>query len=300
MNHSPFAEGNPIIFFGTEDFSATSLEALISGGFNVVAVVTKPDSKKGRGQKLTPPRVKTIAENHRITVLQPSKMNEIVPFVESLPVRPVGVLVSFGRIIPQEIIDLFDIGIINVHPSLLPKYRGPSPIESAILNRDKFTGVSLMKLAKEMDAGPVYIANGFYIENETASELYEKCGKIGAEILQTHLPRIFEGILEAKPQNEAEATYCSLLSKEDSMLRLDEQTAEGAEAQIRAFEIFPKSKIQIGENLIIVNSAEVTENSSNSPLEIKFKDGKFLRVTNLTAPSGKKMSAEDFIRGYLK
>ena len=145
----------PIIFFGTEDFSAVSLQKLIDEGFEVAGIITKPDSKKGRGQKLQSPKVKKIGENFKIPVLQPQKMNEIIEFVQNFE-NPVGVLVSFGRIIPQEIIDLFTPAIVNVHPSLLPKYRGPSPIESAILNGDTKTGVSLMKLSKEMDAGDVY------------------------------------------------------------------------------------------------------------------------------------------------
>ncbi|MDO4902046.1 MAG: methionyl-tRNA formyltransferase [bacterium] len=291
----------PIVFFGTEDFSAASLEALISKGFEVAAVVTKPDSKKGRGQKLTPPKVKIIAEKHQIRVLQPSKMAEIVPFVESLPIRPIGVLVSFGRIIPQSIIDLFDGGIINVHPSLLPKYRGPSPIESAILNGDDTTGISIMGLTKDMDAGPIYIQSEFPISSQvTAKTLYEMCESKGATLLSQSLEQIMRGDILPSEQNHKQATYCSLLSKNDALLDPSRLTADQAERQIRAFEIFPKSKIEIGENTVIVNSAEVCDISSSSPLEIKFKDGKFLKILTLTAPSGKKISAEEFARGYLR
>ena len=292
----------PIVFFGTEEFSAISLQALIDADFEISAIITKPDSRKGRGQKLQSPTVKKIGEKFNIPVLQPSKMNEIVDFIENLPVRPIGVLVSFGRIIPQNIIELFDGGIVNVHPSLLPKYRGPSPIESTIFNGDKKTGVSIMSLSKEMDAGDVYIQEEFPLKgNETSSELYETCGKIGAEMLISHLPAIMSAKMTANPQNDSEATYCQLLKKSDAILNPETQTAEQAERQIRAFEIFPKSKIQIGENLLIVNSAKVmNENSNNSPLTIKFSDGKFLQIEKTTAPSGKQMSAESYINGYLK
>ena len=292
----------PIVFFGTEEFSAISLQALIDAGFEISAIITKPDSRKGRGQKLQAPTVKKIGEKFNIPVLQPSKMSEIVDFVENLPVRPIGVLVSFGRIIPQNIIELFDGGIVNVHPSLLPKYRGPSPIESTIFNGDKKTGVSIMSLSKKMDAGDVYIQEEFPLKgNETSSELYNTCGKIGAEMLINHLPAIMSAKMTANPQNESEATYCQLLKKSDAILNPETQTAEQAERQIRAFEIFPKSKIQIGENLLIVNSAKVAnENSNNSPLTIKFSDGKFLQIEKITAPSGKQMSAESYINGYLK
>lgn len=295
-------DNRPIVFFGTEEFSAISLQALIDAGFEISAIITKPDSRKGRGQKLQAPTVKKIGEKFEIPVLQPSKMSEIVDFVENLPVRPIGVLVSFGRIIPQNIIELFDGGIVNVHPSLLPKYRGPSPIESAIFSGDEKTGVSIMSLSKEMDAGDVYIQEEFPLKgNETSLELYETCGKIGAEMLINHLPAIMSAKMTANPQNDSEATYCQLLKKSDAILNPEIQTAEQAEKQIRAFEIFPKSKIQIGENLLIVNSAKVVnENSNSSPLTIKFSDGKFLQIEKITAPSGKQMSAESYINGYLK
>ena len=295
-------DNRPIVFFGTEEFSAISLQALINAGFEISAIITKPDSRKGRGQKLQAPTVKKIGEKFEIPVLQPSKMSEIVDFIENLPVRPIGVLVSFGRIIPQNIIELFDGGIVNVHPSLLPKYRGPSPIESAIFNGDEKTGVSIISLSKEMDAGDVYIQEEFPLKgNEISSELYDTCGKIGAEMLINHLPAIMSAKMTANPQNDSEATYCKLLNKSDAVLNPEIQTAEQAEKQIRAFEIFPKSKIQIGENLLIVNSAKVVnENSNNSPLTIKFSDGKFLQIEKITAPSGKQMPAESYINGYLK
>lgn len=258
--------------------------------------------KKGRGQKLQAPTVKKIGKKHNIPVIQPLKMDEIIEFIENLPVKPIGVLVSFGRIIPQKIIDIFDGGIINVHPSLLPKYRGPSPIESAILNGDKTTGVSIMSLSKKMDAGAVY--DKFEIPlfgHETSSHLYEELGKIGAARLVQLLPKIISGELKPVPQEESKATYCQLLSKENSLLIPEKITAEQAERQIRAYEIFPKSKIEINGDLIIINSAKISEgNEENCPLKIKFKDGKFLEIQNLTAPSGKKVTAESFINGYMK
>ena len=134
-------------------YSLITLEALVEEEFNVVCVITKPDTKRGRGHKLTEPPVKTFAKSHNIPVLQPSKVSEITDYIKQL--QPVtGVLVAYGKIIPQSIIDLFTPGIINVHPSLLPKYRGPSPIESAIVNRDTKTGVSIMQLDSKMDARP--------------------------------------------------------------------------------------------------------------------------------------------------
>ena len=291
----------PIIFFGTEDFSAVSLQKLIDEGFEIGGIITKPDSRKGRGQKLQTPKVKQIGEKFNIPVLQPQKISEITDFVKKFE-KPVGVLVSFGRIIPQEIIDLFTPAIVNVHPSLLPKYRGPSPIESAILNGDEKTGVSLMKLSKEMDAGDVYSQEEIeLLKTETASDLYKTCGEIGAEMLVRDLPKIISGEIKGQKQDDSQAEYCQLLKKSDALLSQDGQTAEQAEQQIRAFEIFPKSKIKLGEHLIIVKSAKVvSSNPENSPLTLKFAEGTFLKIERLITPNGKETAAKSFENGYLK
>ena len=291
----------PIIFFGTEDFSAVSLQKLIDEGFEIAGIITKPDSRKGRGQKLQAPKVKQIGEKFNIPVIQPQKISEITDFVKKFE-KPAGVLVSFGRIIPQEIIDLFTPAIVNVHPSLLPKYRGSSPIESAILNGDEKTGVSLMKLSKEMDAGDVYSQEEIeLLKTETASDLYKTCGEIGAEMLVRDLPKIISGEIKGRKQDDSQAEYCQLLKKSDALLSQDEQTAEQAEQQIRAFEIFPKSKIKLGEHLIIVKSAKVvSSNPENSPLTLKFAEGTFLKLERLITPNGKETTAESFENGYLK
>lgn len=291
----------PIIFFGTEDFSAVSLQKLIDEGFEIVGIITKPDSRKGRGQKLQAPKVKQIGEKLNIPVLQPQKISEITDFVKKFE-KPAGVLVSFGRIIPQEIIDLFTPAIVNVHPSLLPKYRGSSPIESAILNGDEKTGVSLMKLSKEMDAGDVYSQKEIELsKTETASDLYKTCGEIGAEMLVQDLPKIISGEIKGQKQDDSQAKYCQLLKKSDALLSQDMQTAKQAEQQIRAFEIFPKSKIKLGEHLIIVKSAKVVNsNPENSPLTLKFAEGTFLKLERLITPNGKETTAESFENGYLK
>ena len=291
----------PIIFFGTEDFSAVSLQKLIDEGFKIAGIITKPDSRKGRGQKFQAPKVKQTGEKFNIPVLQPQKMSEITDFVKKFE-KPAGVLVSFGRIIPQEIIDLFTPAIVNVHPSLLPKYRGSSPIESAILNGDEKTGVSLMKLSKEMDAGDVYSQEEIELsKTETASDLYKTCGEIGAEMLVRDLPKIISGEIKGQKQDDSQAEYCQLLKKSDALLSQNEQTAEQAEQQIRAFEIFPKSKIKLGEHLIIVKSAKVvSSNPEDSPLTLKFAEGTFLKIERLITPNGKETAAKSFENGYLK
>ena len=291
-----------ILFFGTDEFSAVSLRALISEGFTVAAVVTKPDSRKGRGRELQPSLVKQIALENNIAVWQPTKMVEIAePLTEliaELGEKPTGVLVSYGKIIPQSIIDMFAPGIMNVHPSLLPKYRGPSPIESAIINGDAETGVSIMLLSAAMDAGPVYKQvthplNG----SETAPELEHTLAERGAKELTEILPAILNDELHPTPQDDTLATYCQLLQKEDSQINLSVLTAQQAEQRVRAYLAYPKTKMTIAGHLVVVTKAHVSSEQT-TVLDVACNDGQFLTVDELIGPSGRAMDAKAFLNGY--
>lgn len=293
-----------IIFFGTDTFSGVSLQQLIDAGYPIGAVVTKPDSKKGRGRELQKPIVKQIAEAHDILVLQPTKVTEIISDIEAITATtgqsPVGVLVSYGKIIPQQVIDLFTPGIINVHPSLLPLYRGPSPIESAILNGDDTTGVSIMQLSAAMDAGPVYSQTTAALSGtETLPELEKTLAEDGAKELIRILPDIINGSLVPTPQDDSKAVYCALLKKEDGVLDPSKIGAQQAERRIRAFLTFPKTRITIGSHSIIITKAHVGDGTT-SPLDIECADGEFLCIDELISPSGKTMTSNAFINGYLR
>ena len=288
---------SPIVFFGTEDFSLFSLRALVQAGFPVRLIITKPDTKRGRGGKIASPAVKLFAAEHGIPVLQPQKLSEITDAVQRLN-RPAGVLVSYGKIIPQAIIDLFSPGIINVHPSLLPLYRGPSPIESAIANRDAKTGVTLMQLSRAMDAGPLYYQVPYALDQtETRPELYETLGRLGANILVQQLPAILNGSLQPIPQNDAEATYCQLLTKESSYLDLASLTPGQAEARIRAHLGFPRSRVRVGDYDLIVTKAHAVMDAK-TPLDLACQNGAFLAIDELIAPSGRIVTAAEFLRGH--
>lgn len=288
----------PLIFFGTEDFSAISLLALIQAGFDVRAVVTKPDFRRGRGKTLQQPRVKQIAESAGIPVLQPAKVVEITELAKAL--NPVaGVLVSYGKIIPQSVIELFTPGIINVHPSLLPKYRGPSPIESAIANGDTETGVSIMQLSAAMDAGPVYAQKKVPLNGlETRLTAYDYLGRVGAEMLAETLPLILSGELLPTAQDSSQASYCSLLRKDDGVLDPEHTTAEQAERLIRAYLGYPKTRLQLGEHEAIVTKARVATDEIKKGLLVPFADNTSLEIQELIGPSGKSMTGEAFMRGY--
>jgi methionyl-tRNA formyltransferase len=248
-----------IVFFGTDEFSAVSLRELLSKGFSVVAVVTKPDSQKGRGRKLSKSVIKEIAEAYGIPVWQPVRVQEIADNIAKLGEAPLGVLVSYGKIIPESIIRAFTPGIVNVHPSLLPKYRGPSPIETAILNGDTETGVTIMQLSKDMDAGPIYSQVTVQLnDTETAPQLEQQLAELGAQELSLTLPAIVSGALAPTPQDENSATYCQLLQKQDGILDPSYLTALEAEQRVRAYLAFPKSKVTVAEQQIVITKAHVS------------------------------------------
>lgn len=287
----------PIVFFGTEEHSLITLKALYNANLPVTAVITKPDAPRGRGGKMTEPAVKTFAREHNITVWQPAKLKDVANDIQRLG-NPVGVLVSYGKIIPQSIIDLFSPGIINVHPSLLPKYRGPSPIEAAMINLDHETGVSIMQLNADMDAGPIYHQEKIALAgSESRAELYDKLFSLGSEKLVELLPRIVDDNLQPTPQNHTGATYCALLSKKDSLLDPTALTAAQAEARVRAHLSFPRTKLAFDDLELIITAAHVA-NKPHTALDQQFTDGNYLIVDQLITPtSGKQMTAEAFLRG---
>lgn len=287
-----------IIFFGTDNFSLVALQGLIDSNYDIAAVVTKPDSKSGRGQKLKMPSVKILAEKHGIKVWQPNNVASINSDIVDLNKATIGVLVSYGRIIPQSTIDLFTPGIINVHPSLLPKYRGSTPIESAIANGDEQTGVSIMKLISDMDAGPVYEQVFYELSGkETSAELYDTLASIGTIKLIGILQNIIDGSIMPTAQNNSQATYCKLLDKSDSQLQPINLTANEAERKIRAHLNFPKTKFNLLGKDIIITKAHVSI-QRQSPADILCKDGNYLSIDTLIAPSGRQMPSKDFLNGH--
>ncbi|NTW61108.1 methionyl-tRNA formyltransferase [Candidatus Saccharibacteria bacterium] len=291
-----------IIFFGTDNFSLIALKALVEAGYNIVYVVTKPDSRSGRGQKLTFPAVKTYALERGIAVLQPQKTVDIAEAIISLKEQPVGILASYGKIIPASIIKLFQPGIINIHPSLLPVYRGPTPIESAIENGDAKTGVSIMLLDIGMDSGSIYDQTEYDLSGtETQPQLYDSLGQLGAQRLISILPNILDSSLLSKPQNDTQAVYCNLLSKDNQWLEPTKNSAKKSEQQVRAHLIFPKTKYELLINntkmQFIITKAHVSD-SMASILDIKCADGKYLSIDELIAPSGRRISGKDFLNGY--
>lgn len=294
-----------ILFFGTEDFSAYTLTALIEKGFTIGAIITKPDSRRGRRASDSQPKVKTIGLAHNIPVWQPQRLSEIADSIVQFD-NPTGVLVSFGKIIPQSLIDLFEPGIINLHPSLLPLYRGPSPIEAAILAGDTVTGVSIMQLSARMDAGPVYHQETTPLTgSEISPELYESLGRYGATLLCDILPSIMNGSLTPKPQDDTQATYCQLISKQDGIIDWH-KPAVHLEREIRAYLGWPGSRTAVGTTDIIITRAHSQPSTTLAPGEYTSTDTSLTFGTSQGAlsidqlkPVGKKeMPIKAFLAGY--
>jgi len=295
-----------ILFFGTDAFSAPALTALIDVGYSIAAVVTKPDSRSGRGQHLQAPIVKQIAEAHDIPVWQPASLNDIAADIAALG-DVAGVLSSYGKIIPADIIALFSPGIINIHPSLLPLLRGPSPIETTILSGDHVSGISIMKLTERMDAGPLYVQQEIGLTGtETSAELYESMASQGAALLIASLDAILDGHAEASAQDESLASYTRLLKKEDSLIDPSSFTATDIERRVRAFITYPKTKVVIGKQLITVLKARAIFESTvagagagaSAGLIMTCQNESLLEIEELIGPSGKKMTGQAFKNGY--
>lgn len=294
---------NSLLFFGNERLStgfeqhgAPVLQSLIDQGYDVKAVVA--NHEEGQSRKKRTLEVEIVAKKHNIPVLLPKKLtdikNELIAFHADA-----AVLVAYGRMIPQSIIDIFPFGILNIHPSLLPHYRGSTPIEQAILDGTTTTGVSIMKLVREMDAGPLYAQQKIQLTgNETKQELTGRLLNLGKELIIDVLPHVLQGTLTPEAQNETQATFTTLIAKSDGIIDLT-KPAEQLERQVRAFATWPKSRAHIFEQDVIVTKSRVAHNAADGALILTCNPG-WLEVLELIAPSGKKITGEDFIRGYRK
>lgn len=211
-----------ILFFGTPDVSASVLEALIQAGYEIKAVITNPDKAVGRKHIITPSPVKVLAEKHNIEVLQPESLKGF-----TVPEADIAIVVAYGKIIPQTIIDSFSLGMLNIHYSLLPKYRGASPVEHAILGGDEKTGVAIQKLVFKLDAGPIVAMQELPIDNEvTTPELKQRLTDEGIKLLLETLPKYVSGEITPTEQDETLATHCGKISKEDGEIKLSDPEKE--------------------------------------------------------------------------
>lgn len=293
-----------VVFMGSPEFALPSLRAL-AANYKVVGVVTQPDRPAGRGKQLTAPPVKLLAEDLGIPVIQPRRLKDADAVQQLRDWAPdVIVVAAFGQILRQEVLDLPPKGCINVHASLLPRWRGASPIQAAILHGDKETGVTIMRMDAGLDTGPILSQRAIPMsENDTAATLSEKLSTLGAEILTETLPKYLSGELQPKPQPEDGVTIVSLIDKKDGKLDPAE-SADALERKVRAFNPWPGAFAEWKGGALKIHTAHVTA-GKKKPGEHLVVDGSpavatsdGLLVLDEVQPAGKKsMQGVEFLRG---
>ncbi len=299
-----------VVFFGNERLAtgvtttAPTLQALVAAGYEVAAlVVSQADSAQSRKARAL--EVAVIAEKLGIPVLAPKKVGELKDQLKGFGAKA-GILAAYGQLVPAEIINIFPRGIINLHPSLLPKHRGSAPIESTILEGEHETGVSLMELVKEMDAGPVYSQQKLAVpEYAIKQELADSLLNLGKDMLIENLPDILNGRLKPDSQDDLGATYDSQIDKSTSQLDTSE-SATNLERKIRAYAGWPRSRIMLGTQEVIVTKAHVAQGVDGLEGTLWLQDKQLgvhcsedtLIIDALILPGKKEMPAAAFMAGY--
>lgn len=265
------------IFWGTPDVASGTLEILKENGYMPSLIITATDRPQGRKMIMTPPPVKVWAEKHNIPYIQPEKITGII-----LPSVDLSIVVAYGKIIGEDILNMPKLGSINIHYSLLPKYRGASPVEYAILNGNNETGVTIQKMVYKMDAGPIIAEEKTNIlADEKAPDLRMRLIKLGGELLIKTLPNFIDGKTKEIIQNEGDVTLCKKIKKEDGLIDLND-SAEKNYNKFRAYAHWPRTFFFKDEKRIIITDAIL-------------EDGKF--VIKKVLPEGKKeIKYEDFLK----
>lgn len=291
---------------GTPEFAVPSLQALIESEDEVITVITQSDKPKGRGLEVVPPPTKVLAEEHGVPVLQPQKIKTEEFFNELKKFNPDLICVAaYGKILPKNILDLPPYGCINVHASLLPKYRGAAPINWAIIRGEKVTGITTMKMDEGMDTGDMLLKKEVQVDDEDTGEtLSEKLSHVGAELLIDTIRLLKKGELQPVQQDNSQATYAPMLKKEHGKIDW-EKPAEEIRNLIRGTIPWPGAYTTIDGKLLKIHKARVSEGAGN-PGEVIKSDSGILRVSTgkgtldlleLQLEGGKRLPAEEFLRG---
>jgi methionyl-tRNA formyltransferase len=288
-------------YFGTPKFAVPALKVLSQDPFfNILGVVTQPD-KPGDRKKITPSPVKTAAEELDLPILQPEKLTKefIKELSNATPAPDVIIVSAYGGLIPEALLELPKYGCVNVHPSLLPRYRGASPIQEALLNGDEDTGVAFIKLDEELDHGPVHLIQRVPIDpSDTLTTLTEKLGALAAQLLPFVLRDIAQDSLAPIPQEDHKATFCRKIEKKDGEIDL-KKPAQEILNQIRALNPWPGTFLTIKDKTIkILEAKTALKNTELDKKTIALKTGTDLLLpTKLQAPGKNPMSAAEFLNG---
>ena len=299
-----------ILFMGTPEFAVPSLNALLGAGHTFCGVFTQPDKPKNRGMKLLPSPVKVCALSHEIPVFQPAKMRdgEALGYLRELDPELI-VVAAYGKILPSEILDYPVKGCINVHSSLLPKYRGAAPINWAILNGEAVTGVTIMHMAPALDAGDIIAQASTPIgADETAPTLTARLAELGAELLVSAVEAIGAGTAARTPQDEADSTYAPMLSRELSPMDWS-KPARTLHDQVRGLLPWPAAVAEFGGIRCKVFSTDIPLQTTDAApgtileagkrgIDIACGGGTVLHIDELQADGGKRMKAADYLRGH--
>ena len=300
-----------ILFMGTPDFAVPSLEALLNAGHEICGVFTQPDKPKNRGMKLQAPPVKEFALAHDIRVFQPESVKDGAAIEQIRSLEPELIAVAaYGRILPVDILEYPAYGCINVHSSLLPKYRGSAPIHWAILNGDEESGVTIMHMSKAMDSGDIIAQAVTPIDpNETVETLHDRLAQMGAKLLVEVVEQLKNGTATRTPQDESKVTYAPMLSRALSPLDWT-RTARQLHDQVRGLIPWPATTTDIigGQPVKIFEVEETGVATDAVPgtivaagkqgIDVACGDGMLLRIKQLQAQGGKRMAAADYLRGH--
>ncbi len=296
-------EKTKIVFFGTHEFAASILQGLIDFPFFEIAlVVTQPDQPVGRKQILTPPLTKVIAQKHKILVVQPETLKN---FEFSVTDFDLSIVIEYGRIIPERFLSIPKYGTINIHPSLLPLYRGPTPIQAALVYGDKQTGVTIMQMDATMDTGPILLQKKVDVKpHDTFTTLRDKLMPLALEALLETIPNFIDGTITAKAQNNNLATYCKLLTREDGKIDWTKNTNE-IYNQYRALTPWPgvwtlwgEKRVKLLETIpgaLTLTTGKITFDTGK--IYIGTSDGS-LQILSLQLEGKPVMDAKAFINGY--
>ena len=298
-----------IIFMGTPDFAVPAIDSLIEAGHEIVAVFSQPDKPKGRGYTLTPPPVKVKAVEHNIPVYQPKSMRDGEALKIFNEIQPdVAVVIAYGKLLPKELLDAPKFGCINVHASLLPKYRGAAPIQWSVIDGESKTGVTTQQMDVGLDTGDMLMSCETEIDpNETAGELHDRLSVMGAKLIVDTLDALAKGELKPQKQDDSHSCYAHMLTKE--LCAVDwTKDALTIHNQIRGLSPWPvATAVMEGKRLKIHRSAvsdmrneaaQCGEVISVSPLTVKCGNNTAIELIEIQAEGKKRMKSEDYMRGH--
>lgn len=294
-----------IVFMGTPDFAEESLRALVGAGYHVSAVFTKPDMPVGRKHILTPPEVKVAAEELGLPVFQPTTLKDDEVFETLKGLMPdLIVVVAYGKLLPKRVLDLPKYGCINVHASLLPKYRGASPIQWSIVCGENETGVSTMLLDEGMDTGDILLTAKTSISDaENVEELWDRLKELGGKLLIDTVKGLEDGSISPIPQDESQATYAPIIKKTDGLIDWS-KSAKEINCKIRGLHAWPVAYTKVDNKMLKIFSAEIVDAQSESGKVLENEKqlivacGKdALKITELQLEGSKRMKTDEFLRG---